>query len=72
VLEVAEVVFDWDPGGGRGRIGPRGFEPLPSARHARQFRRRRSGWVRFVQVRALRQSGVVALSLAGTEAVVTR
>jgi hypothetical protein len=33
--------------------------------------RGRSGWVRFVQVRALRQSEMVALSLAETDAVAT-
>jgi hypothetical protein len=39
--------------------------------HAPSFGLRRSGWVCFVQVRALWQSEVVALSLMETAAVVT-
>jgi hypothetical protein len=42
-----------------------------SACHARRFCRGRCGWVWFVQVRALRQAEMVALSLAETDAVVT-
>jgi hypothetical protein len=48
-----------------------GIRSRPSACHARQFCRRRSGRVCFVQVRALRRSEMVALSPAETDVVVT-
>ena len=49
----------------------RNVDPSDNEGNAPKFCRRWSGWVCFVQVRALRQSEMVALGLAESDAVVT-